>query len=203
LRNERLFVVLFFVFVVSFIVLVFFFVFFVIAGTDAAGAEAGVETVVAIFFIVADIFGWSEFGAVRGLLGRLDSSGRVEKPFAVNEERGDSETGEETRGFFQIEATADDGVVDAGDGEVDGGRIFGCRELQRSKPQVRLGADGVSFGVVVAERSALERRGLAAKSVGLDVATGHEHVGRSPLKCFFAKVLDMEEVRFVWTAVTS
>src|SRR5579859_2403291 len=114
---------------------------------DAAGAEVGVETVVAFLVIVADIIDRGEFGAVWGLLGGLDGLVRVEELLAINELRGNSETVEKNRSLSQIETAIDDGIVDAGNGELDGGRILGRRKLQRSKPQVRLGADGVDLGV--------------------------------------------------------
>jgi hypothetical protein len=171
----------------------FFFVlvllFILVAGMDATGAEVGVETVVAFLVIVADIIEWSEFGAVGGLLGGLDGVGRVKELLAINEVRGNSETVKKCDGLSEIEATVDDGIVDAGNGELDGGRILGRGEEERSEPQKRLCADRVDLGVVVAEPAALEGGGLAPESVGLDVATCHEHVV-SPLKCrFWSKVL--------------
>ena len=64
-----------------------------------AGAEAGVETVVAVLVIVADIIEWSKFDAVCGLLAGLDGVGLVKEPLAINEARDNSETVEETRGL--------------------------------------------------------------------------------------------------------
>lgn len=146
-----------------------------IVGMDAAGAEVGVGTVVAVVFLIADIVEGSEFGAVWHLLGGLDGLGSVEVLLAINEARGDSETVEKNRGLSQIKAIVDDSFADAGDGELDRGRILGRGEHQGAKPQVGLFADRVDLGVVVAEPTALEDGGLAAEPVGLDVATCHEH----------------------------
>jgi hypothetical protein len=60
----------------------------IVAGMDAAGAELGVETVAAVLVVIADIIEWSEFGAVRGLLGELDGLVHVEALLAINEVRG-------------------------------------------------------------------------------------------------------------------
>lgn len=166
-------------------VVVFVLLFIVVAGMDAAGAGVGVGTVVTVVFLVADIIMWSEFGTVRCLLRGLDGIGRVEEPLAINEARGNSKTVEKNRGLSQIEAAGNDSFVDAGNGELDGGRIVGRRELQRSKLQVRLGADGVDFGVVVTKLATLEGRGFAAESAGPNVATCHEHHSGISFFCAF------------------
>lgn len=66
---------------------------------NAGRAKAGVETVVAVLVIVADIIDWSQFDAVYGLLAGPDGVGLVKEPLSINEARGNSETVEETRGL--------------------------------------------------------------------------------------------------------
>jgi hypothetical protein len=173
LHDEELFA-LFFVF--FFIVIVFFLYFFVYA----AWAELGVEAVVAFLFIFANIIEWSELGSVSGLLGGLDGFVCVEGLIAINEAGGNFESAEKSGSLFEIDAATNDGIVDAGNGELDGGGIFGRGKLQRSQLEVRVGAGGVSFGMVVAKLAAFQSGGLTAESVGLDVATQHEHSGRAP-----------------------
>lgn len=152
----------------------------IVAGMDAAGARVGVGTVVAVVVIVADVSGWSEFLAVHVLFRGLNGSVGILKLISINEVRRDSESDEKSGGFFRVEAAGDDGFVDAGNGELDSGGIFGWRQLQLSK--LHVGGDGVSFGVVVAKLAAFEGGGLALESVDLDVSACHvDHWAMSPL----------------------
>ena len=101
----------------------------IVAGMDTAGARVGVGTVVAVVVIVADVSGWSEFESVHVLIRGLDGSVGILKLITIDEVRRDSESDEESGGFFRVEAAGDDGFVDAGNGELDSGGIFGWRQL--------------------------------------------------------------------------
>jgi hypothetical protein len=106
---------------------------------------------------------------------------------AINELRGNLEPVENAGSFLEIDAVIDDGVVDAGHGELDGSGIFRRGQLQGSELEVGLGADGVNLGVVVAELAALEGRGLAAEPVGFDVPAVHVHISYFPPPPFYLK----------------
>ncbi len=140
------------------------------------GALAGIGegTYVAVLFL-ADVVAGGEFVTCGGLLRGLDRFVCVEFLLAIDELRGNLEPVENGGRLLELDAVIDDGVVDAGHAELDGGGIFGRGQLQGPVLEVGLGADGVNLGVVVAELAVLEGRGLAAEPVGLDVPTFHVH----------------------------
>ena len=97
---------------------------------DAARTELRVATFVAVLVIIADIIEWCEFIAVHMFLGGLHSIGRIEDLLAIDEPGGNSKSGEKTLGLPQIEMAAKDGLVDAGNRELDGSRILGSGQAQ-------------------------------------------------------------------------
>jgi len=110
----------------------------------------------------------------------------VEMLLAIDELGRNLEPVENAGSFLEINAAIDDGVVDAGNGELDGSGIFGRGQLQGSKLKVGLGADGVDLEVVVAKLGVLEGRGPAAEPVGLDVPAYHVHISYLPPPPFFS-----------------
>ena len=177
--EELIFFVVFFFVVVVDVVVAF------VAGAEAAGAAVGEGTFGAVLVIVAaGVFG-GEFFAFRSNFGGGNGAGFVEVAFAVDELRGDPESFEQKGGFGEIEMAEEDGFVDAGDGELDGGGIF--RDGQHKRPELLVNGDDVGFGVEVAKVTAFERWGFAAESVGLDVPAFHVHGGVSPVVLFSSK----------------
>lgn len=174
---------------IVFVVFVFFFVIVVdvvvafVAGAEAAGAAVGEGAFGAVLVIVAaGVFG-GEFFALRIDFGSGNCAGFVEVAFAVDELRGDPESAEKSGGLGQVEMAEEDGLVDARDGELDGGGVFGGGQHER--PEFLVDSDGVGFGMEVAEMTAFEGRGFAAESVGFDVPAFHVHGGVSPRNAVF------------------
>ncbi len=114
-----------------------------VAGVETAGTEVRVGTIVAIVVLVADVIARSEFDAVRVRLRGLDGFVSGPRMTAVYEMRSDSEPVEEAGGLFQVEAAGEDGFVDAGNGELNGGGIIGWGQQKRSK--LHVDADGVNL----------------------------------------------------------
>jgi len=172
--------------IVIVIVLVIVVVFLVVAvvknlavggGVTPPGALAdGGEGAYVAVFAVADVSAGGEFVALGGLLRGLDGFFFMEVRLGIDETRGNPDPAEKAGGFLEVDAAIDDGVVDAGDGELDCGGIFRRGQLEGAVLEAGLGADGVDFGVVVAEWAVLEGRGLAAEPVGLDVPARLVHI---------------------------
>jgi hypothetical protein len=154
---------------------------------DVAGAEIGAGAVFAVVSSGADAFAGGKFVAVGSQLRGLDGFVFIEGLLAIDELRGNLDPVEKGGGFLEVDAFIDDGVVDAGDGELNGGGIFRRGQLQGSEPEVGLGAYSVGLVVVVAETCAREGRGLAAEPVGLDVAANHVHFSTLPPPSFSVK----------------
>jgi hypothetical protein len=152
---------------------------------DVAGTEVGVGAVFAVVFSGADKIAGSEFVAIGSVLRGLDDFVFVEGLLAIDELRCNLESVEKAGSLLEINEVADQGVADAGDGELYGGGIFRRGQLQRAEPQVGLGAYGVGLVVVVAKAAALEGGGLAAEPVDLDVAANHVHLVTSPTPPLF------------------
>jgi hypothetical protein len=91
---------------------------------DVAGTEIGAGAVFAVVFIGADEFAGGKFVAVGSELRGLDGFVFIEWLFAIDELRGNLEPVEKAGSLLEIEAVVDEGVADAGDGELDGGGIF-------------------------------------------------------------------------------
>jgi len=93
---------------------------------DAARTELRVATFVAVLVIIADIIEWCEFIAVHMFLGGLHSIGRIEDLLAIDEPGGNFKSGEKLSAFLRSK----DGLVDAGNRELDGSRILGSGQAQ-------------------------------------------------------------------------
>ena len=166
----------------------------------AAGAEVVVGAVFAVVAVVvslADKFAGGKFVAADSLLRGLDSFVYIEVFLTIDKLRGNLDPIVQAGSFLEIEAAVDEGVVDAGNGKLDGGGILRHGQLQGSELQVGLGAYGVGFGVVVAEMGAFEGGGLATEPVGLDVAANHVHIGTLPPPYFEPKVVMAKGLRTV------
>jgi hypothetical protein len=153
-------------------------------------ADSGEGAFVAVL-VFADVIAGGELVALGSLLGGLDSVGCIEFLLAIDELRCNLEPVEKGGRLLELDAVIDDGVVDADDGELDGGGIFGRGHLQGAVLEVRLRADGVDLGVVVTELTTSEGGGLAREPVGLDVPAFHVHgsiLSPSPLP-FSGKVV--------------
>jgi hypothetical protein len=150
-------------------------------GVGPPGALAGVGegTLVAVLTF-ADVDAGGELVALDGLLRGLDGFGFIDGLLAVDELGRDLEPVEKRCGLLETDAVIDDGVADAGHGELDGGGIFRHGQLQGAELEVGLRTDGVDLGVVVAELAAPEGGGLAAEPVGLDVPAFHVHIRYPP-----------------------
>jgi len=147
-------------------------------------AGGGAETFAAVFVFV-DAFLGGELVAVGSLLRGLDGFFSIEYLLEIDRLRGNLEPVEKAGSFLEIDAAVDDGVADAGDGELDGGSVLRRGQLEGPVLEVRLCADGVGLGMVVAELVAPEGRRLAAEPVDFDVPANHVHVSYSPLPPFF------------------
>ncbi len=143
-------------------------------GPPGALTGGGEGTFVAVF-VFANVLSGSEIVAFESQLRGLDGFFFIEVLLAIDELRGDLDACEKTGSFLDVDASIDDGVVDAGHGELDGGGVFRGGQLQGPISQVRLRADGVGLGVVVAKRVFLKGGGPAAESVGSDVPANHVH----------------------------
>jgi hypothetical protein len=156
---------------------------FIVVPAGAAGTDVIAEAVFAVVAVVvslADKFAGSKFVAADSLLRGLDGFVYIEVFLTIDKLRRNLDSVEKPGSFLEINAAVDEGVVDAGNGELDGGGIFRHGQLQGSELQVGLGAYSVGFGVVVAEMGAFEGGGLAAEPVGLDVAADHVHFSTLP-----------------------
>jgi hypothetical protein len=140
----------------------------------AGGGEGAFAAVVDV--LVAEVLAGGELVACGGLLRGLDGLFLMEVRLGIDETRGNPDPAEKAGGFLEVDAAIDDGVVDAGDGELDCGGIFRRGQLDGAVFEAGLCADGVDFGVVVAEWAVLEGRGLAAEPVGLDVPARLVHI---------------------------
>ncbi len=140
------------------------------------GALAGVGegTYIAVRFL-ADVVAGGELVACGGLLRRLDRFVWIEFQLAIDELRSNLEPVENGGRLLELDAVIDDGIVDAGHGELDGSGIFGRGQLQGAVSQVGFGSDGVNLGVVIAKLAVLEGGGLAAEPVGHNVPAFHVH----------------------------
>ena len=143
-------------------------------GALADGGEGAFAAVVEV--LVAEILAGGQLVACGSLLRGLDGLFLMEVRLGIDETRGNPDPAEKAGGFLEVDAAIDDGVVDARDGELDGGGVFRRGQLEGAVFEVGLGAYGVDFGVVVAEWAVLEGRGLAAEPVGLDVPARLVHI---------------------------
>jgi hypothetical protein len=125
-------------------------------------------------------------------------------------EAGDLEAVEEESGAAGVDVVGGDALEDLADGGLDGGAVFGQRQVEGGAAAAALVwvGDGFSGGVVVvAELFLAEAGARTAASVGEDVAALVLFLcflhGPSPRGCFLCKVFERDEISLDFGFVSS
>jgi hypothetical protein len=113
----------------------------------------------------------------------VDNFGILTFGIAIDILRGDLDGVKEQAGVARIEARAEEGTCDLGDGYLDGGRIFQHGEIDVIHDGAFLFGHGMRAGVEITISRPAESRRLASVTVGLDVSAKLEHRVPPPVFC--------------------